>query len=143
MAGDVNAPLYTPQILRLAASLQPPRELDRVDGRAELRSPKCGSTIATAVVLDDGRVSAISQIVSACAFGQASASLLETSAGGKSAGEVRSALDQLSDWLAGKREDPGDWAGLSALAPARAKSGRHGAILLPFRALLAAMEQAR
>ena len=56
---------------------------------------------------------------------------------------MRDALDALSDWLAGARDDPGAWPGLGALAPARAKSGRHGAILLPFRALLAAMENAR
>ena len=140
----MNAPLYTPEILRLAASIKAPRELERLDGRAELRSPTCGSTIATAVAVDEqGRVIAVSQTVSACAFGQASASLLEQGAAGKSATEVKAGVDQLSDWLAGNRDDPGDWPGLAALAPARSKTGRHGAILLPFRALLAAMEQAR
>jgi NifU-like protein involved in Fe-S cluster formation len=140
----MNAPLYTPAILRLAASLRPPAKLDRVDGRSELRSPTCGSTIATAVTFDEqGRVAAISQTVSACAFGQASASLLEQSAAGKSASEVREALNHLSEWLGGKRGDPGAWPGLVALAPARSRTGRHGAILLPFRALLAALEQAR
>ena len=140
----MNAPLYTPEILRLAASLPAPRELERVDGRAEMRSPTCGSTIATTVACDgEGRVIALTQSVSACAFGQAAASLLERSATGKSAGEVRSAVDQLQEWLSGQRSNPGDWRGLDALAPARSKTGRHGAILLPFRALLAALEQAR
>ena len=37
----------------------------------------------------------------------------------------------------------GDWPGLDALAPARSRKSRHGAILLPFRALLAAIEAAR
>jgi hypothetical protein len=32
---------------------------------------------------------------------------------------------------------------MQALEPARAKRARHGAIMLPFRALLAAMEAAR
>ena len=40
-------------------------------------------------------------------------------------------------------DDPGDWPGIAALAPARSRKSRHGAILLPFRALLAAMEAAR
>ena len=40
-------------------------------------------------------------------------------------------------------EESGDWPGVQALAPARARKGRHGAILLPFRALLAALESAR
>ncbi|MEO7655484.1 MAG: iron-sulfur cluster assembly scaffold protein, partial [Sphingomicrobium sp.] len=96
-----NTLLYTPEILRLAASLGEPRELDRLDGRAELRSPTCGSTIATTAALDeDGRVISLSQTVSACAFGQASAALLERGARGRSAKEVRIALDALGDWLA-------------------------------------------
>lgn len=136
----MNAPVYTPEILRLAASLEAPRSLERIDGRAELRSPTCGSTIAIAVTLDEaGRVTGLSQTVSACAFGQASAALLERAATGQSRNEVREARNALADWLDGKREDPGGWPGLAALAPARTKTGRHGAILLPFRALLAAL----
>ncbi|MEO7602753.1 MAG: iron-sulfur cluster assembly scaffold protein [Sphingomicrobium sp.] len=140
----MKAPVYTTEILRLAAALGEPRVIERTDGRAELRSPACGSTIATTVMLDDEfRVAAISQTVSACAFGQASAALLERGARGRSAAEVRQALDALGDWLGGRREDVGAWPGLAALAPARTKPGRHGAILLPFRALLAAIEPPR
>ena len=35
------------------------------------------------------------------------------------------------------------WPGLAVLDPARSRTGRHGAILLPFRALLAAIEAPR
>ena len=66
----MNAPLYTTEILRLAASLEPPRPLEREDGRAELRAPTCGSRVIAAVELDQGRVVALSQQVHACAFGQ-------------------------------------------------------------------------
>jgi NifU-like protein involved in Fe-S cluster formation len=139
----VNAPVYTTRILRLASSLPAPRGLERVDGRAELRSPTCGATITTEVMLDGGKLASISQSVRACAFGQASAALLESGATGRSAAEVAQALEQLGEWLEGKREEPGDWPDLGELAPARPKLGRHGAILLPFRALLAAMTNAR
>ena len=137
----MNAPLYTTEILRLASSLAGPRALGDADGRAELRSPTCGSTIVTEVILDgDGRVAALSQEVRACAFGQASAALVELAAAGQSAAEVEHALGELTDWLGGRRDDPGAWPGLEALSPARSKAGRHGAILLPFRALLQAMK---
>ena len=136
----MNAPLYTTEILRLAASLNGPHALQREDGRAELRSPTCGSRVATRVQLDSqGRVEALSQEVHACAFGQASCALLERGAPGRTRGEVDAALRQLAAWLGGAQAEP-DWAGVSALAPARARSSRHGAILLPFRALLAAMD---
>jgi NifU-like protein involved in Fe-S cluster formation len=136
----MNAPLYTTEILRLAASLSEPRPLEREDGRAELRSPTCGSRVATVIQLKDGRVAALSQQVHACAFGQASAALLEQGAAGRNRDEVRVALDDLAAWLGGCDVGPG-W-GLSALAPARSRTSRHGAILLPFRALLAAIENA-
>ena len=136
----MNAPLYTTEILRLAASLSAPRELERVDGSAEQRSPTCGSTIRLQVQIDeDGRVVALSQEVHACAFGQASASLLEAAAPGRSSGDVAQAVEELEGWLSATRDDPGSWPGLAALAPARSRRSRHGAILLPFRALLAAM----
>jgi NifU-like protein involved in Fe-S cluster formation len=139
----MNAPLYTTEILRLAASLAEPADLEREDGQVELRSPTCGSTISMAVVLDDdGKVAGLSQRVHACAFGQASAALLEQGAAGRDRAEISSALSQLDQWLSGAAGEP-DWPGLSALAPARSRKSRHGAILLPFRALLAAIESAR
>lgn len=133
--------LYTTEILRLAASLPEPRGLEQVDGASEQRSPTCGSTVQLQVQLDElGRVAAISQRVHACAFGQASASLLQASAARRSRDEVAQALDELTRWLADDRDDAGNWPGLQALAPARSRKSRHGAILLPFRALLAAMQ---
>jgi NifU-like protein involved in Fe-S cluster formation len=138
----MNAPLYTTEILRLAASLEAPHKLDRDDGQVELRSPTCGSRIATTITVDEsGKVAAVSQEVHACAFGQASAALLERSAPGRNRRDVSTALTELTDWLAGSDVEP-SWPGLTALAPARSRRSRHGAILLPFRALEAALEAA-
>jgi NifU-like protein involved in Fe-S cluster formation len=143
MAAGMNAPLYTTEILRLAASLEPPRDLQREDGHAELRSTTCGSRMQTIVQLDsDGRVESLSQTVLACAFGQASAALVEQNAAGRTSIEVRAALTQVERWLGGADDPPG-WPGIQALAPARSRKSRHGAILLPFRALAGAIESAR
>ena len=139
----MNAPLYTTEILRLAASLPEPAALDRVDGSADERSPTCGSTVRIQVQLDEaGRVLNISQEVHACAFGQASAALLAANAPGRKRDDVVQAVSELSAWLEGTRDDPGQWSGLAALAPARTRRSRHGAILLPFRALSSAMKTA-
>lgn len=140
----MNAPLYTTEILRLAASLPEPRAIDRADGSADERSPTCGSTVRTEVQLDDdGRVLALSQDVQACAFGQASAAILDAGAAGRSLADIERATIGLSAWLGGEQDDPGAWPGLDALAPARSRKSRHGAILLPFKALLSAMQDAR
>ncbi|WP_309612225.1 iron-sulfur cluster assembly scaffold protein [Sphingomonas sp.] len=135
----MSEPLYTRDILRLATSIPHLGALDRADGHAELRSPTCGSRVAASVRMEDGRVAALGQSVEACAFGQASAALMGAHAVGRSRAEVAQALAELTDWLTGKRVDPGNWPGLAVLAPALPKIGRHGAILLPFRALLAAI----
>jgi NifU-like protein involved in Fe-S cluster formation len=141
MAEVMSAPLYTMEILRLAGSLPDPAHLERVDGMAELRSPTCGSTVRTEVQLDDGRVTGISQQVRACAFGQASGALVAKHAPGRTKEEIAEALAGLSAWLEGSLDDPGGW-GFEALAPARSRTSRHGAILLPLRALLAGIEDA-
>src|SRR4051812_28399770 len=123
----MNAPLYTTEILRLAASLQEPRELEAEHGRAELHSPTCGSRIIVAVELDhERRVRHISQRVHACAFGQASAALVEQHAVGKTHEEIAEAMLGLSHWLAEKRDDACDWPDIGTLEPARRRKGRHG-----------------
>src|SRR6476659_8963149 len=53
MAARMNRPLYTTEILRLAAALREPQALEAEHGRAELRSPTCGSRIVTMVQLDE------------------------------------------------------------------------------------------
>ena len=139
----MNAPVYTTEILRLAASLSDPRALQREDGKAELHSPTCGSRVTVAVQLDgERRVELVSQQVHACAFGQASAALVERHAIGRTHAEVSDALIALSRWLVSEQDEMIDWPGFDALEPARRRKGRHGAILLPFRALLAAIETA-
>jgi NifU-like protein involved in Fe-S cluster formation len=139
----MNGPLYTTEILRLAASLHDPHPLEREDGRAELRSPTCGSRISMTVQLDGNRrVERLSMQVHACAFGQASAALVNQHGVGRTHDEIAEALVIISRWLAQEQDEAGDWPGILALEPARPRKSRHGAILLPFRALLAAIESA-
>lgn len=142
MATRMNvAPLYTVEILRLAASIPEPAALERVNGSAEMRAPTCGSIVATEVQLgSDGRVERLNQKVEACAFGQASAAVVASGAIGRNGEEVASALEAVGSWLSGSAPAPEDWPGFAALDPARSRTGRHGAILLPLRALLAAIE---
>ncbi len=132
-AGNERAALHDrdPAAGGVAAGAAPARAGRRRG--SEQRSPTCGSTVRLQVQLDeDGRVAAISQQVHACAFGQASASLLAAGAAGRSRDEVRP--PSMTDRLAlGRPRRPGDWPGLAALAPARSRKSRHGAILLPSR----------
>lgn len=144
MAQGMNAPPYTREILRLAASIPYLVEFEELDDAAERRSPTCGSRMRIAVELDwAGRVKRLRQAVEACAYGQASAALMGGHVMGRSAEEVAMGLAELEAWLAGKGDLPTAWPGLEVLAPALPRNGRHGAIVLPFRTLLAAIEEAR
>lgn len=135
----MTEPLYTRDILRLAASIPHPGRLLNPEASVEKRAPVCGSTIVMDLSLDEqGRVAAIGQEVRACAFGQASAALLGRHILGRTPDDLAEAHAALAAWLAGTRENPGAWPGLDILAPARRLSARHGAILLPFQAAAAA-----
>jgi NifU-like protein involved in Fe-S cluster formation len=144
MAPGMTDPLYTREILRLAASIPYLVPLEELEDATELRSPTCGSRVRMAVELDWAeRVVRLRQAVEACAYGQAAAALVGGHAIGRNAQEVEAGLTELDAWLGGKGDQPATWPGLEVLAPALARKGRHGAILLPFRALLAAIEAAK
>ncbi len=137
------AALYNSQILRLATAIPHLRRLDDAQGTADRRSPLCGSRVAVDVRLDDdGRVAALGQMVSACALGQASAALMGAHAIGRSLSELEAARDALADFLAGERDDPGDWPGLDIFAAARPHHARHPSIRLAFEAVAEAVRSA-
>lgn len=140
----MNSTLYTRDILRLASAIPGIARFDELDQAVERRSRTCGSRIRIAVALDEGgRVVEVRQAVEACAFGQAAAALMAAAAGGRTAGELRLAVRGIESWLAGDDDAASSWPRLDVLAPARMRKGRHGAILLPFEALVAAIEERR
>jgi NifU-like protein involved in Fe-S cluster formation len=139
----MSTPLYTTEILRLATSTAAFARLEYPDASAEKRSPICGSRVTVDVAVDDlGCVSKVGMEVRACALGQASSALMAQQAIGKTATELEEARDHFAAYLSGARDDPGDWPGLDIFAPAREKSARHPAIMLPFEAIAEAARKA-
>lgn len=139
----MSAALYNSTILRLATAIPHQQRLAEAQASAERRSPICGSRIIVDVRLDsEGRIAELGQEVRACALGQASAALMGEHAIGRSLAELDAARDALSKFLAGEREDPGDWPGLEIFAPARPHSARHPSIRLAFEAVAEAAHAA-
>ncbi len=137
----MSAPLYNRDILALAVATADflPNPAARL--RASKRAPLCGSAIILDLDTDDaGRVTGIGMHVEACALGQASAALLARHAPGRGLAEIRAARDDIAGWFAGTGGQPA-WPGFDLLAPARDYPARHGAILLPFDAAIAALEE--
>jgi NifU-like protein involved in Fe-S cluster formation len=133
------ARLYTPELLALAVDLAKWPRLGEAGLHGEARSPTCGSTLTMDLALDaSGRVERLGMAVRACAVGQASAAIFARAAEQRTAADIADALSQLEAWLVGDAPLP-DWPGLEPIEPARAYPARHGAMLLPWKAALAAL----
>tara|TARA_R110000824_G_scaffold161984_9_gene337543 strand:- start:1498 stop:1935 length:438 start_codon:yes stop_codon:yes gene_type:complete len=135
--------LYTRDILRLAVSIPYQQRLESPDGSAELRSRTCGSVVtADVMIADDGALVDLGLTISACALGQASASILGAEAIGRTVTDIVQVRSELEAFFDGKAEAPGDWQNMDKLIAARDHKGRHAAILLPYDALIAAFADA-
>ncbi|MET0269360.1 MAG: iron-sulfur cluster assembly scaffold protein [Sphingomonas sp.] len=137
------APLYNQQILRLATAIPHGERLSAPHATSEKRSPVCGSRVTVDVALADGRVAALGQEVRACALGQAAAALMGAHAIGRTPAELAEARDRLTAFLAGGRNDPGDWPGLELFVPALPHKARHASIRLAFEAVAEAAHAAQ
>ncbi|WAT18359.1 iron-sulfur cluster assembly scaffold protein [Aurantiacibacter sp. MUD11] len=134
--------LYTPEMLAAAVELAkyPPVESAALHGAA--RSPACGSTLAVDLSLDAQQsIDRIGLKVRACAVGQAAAAVFARHAAGRSIAEVCQAHDALAAWLEGASDAP-DWPDIDLIVPARDYRGRHGAMLLPWKAAMEALSSA-
>ncbi|MBD2841793.1 iron-sulfur cluster assembly scaffold protein [Erythrobacter rubeus] len=139
MADPAGTKLYSPQLLALSASLANYPLDSAFSRRAEARSRTCGSTIIAGLDTDDDqRVSRIGMQVSACAVGQSSAAIMAGDIRGRSERDLRNMLSDIEAWLEDAGATP-DWPGFEALVPAKPHTGRHGALLLPWKAALAAL----
>lgn len=133
--------LYTPELLALAVGLAAYPLTDEFTLTGEARSRSCGSTLRMGVTMDDtGRIERIGLRVAACAVGQASAAIFAAAAPGRSPEELAATVAALEAWLTGGGAAP-EWPRLDLLVPARAYPGRHGAMLLPWKAALDALSK--
>ncbi len=139
MSASPAGKLYTPNLLSLSTQLAQFPLHEGLQLRSEQRSRTCGSTIDLGVSLDSNdRISAIGMQVSACAIGQASAAIMALEAVGQPVSNASMIEASINAWLAGEGEIP-DWPGFDALSPALPHTGRHGALILPWKALARAL----
>lgn len=131
--------LYTPDILQLAVALADYPLTPALTLRGEAHSRVCGSRVALALAATaDARIAAIGARVTACAIGQAAAALFLRAAEGRNELEITRSLADMEAWLGGTGPKP-YWPGIAQLEPARAYPARHAAIVLPWKAALAAL----
>ena len=133
--------IYNARMLRLAAEAAGAGRLAEREASAEIVNPTCGDRITLDVRTAGAHIAAIGYEVHACVLTQASASLLGRHAPNRTAAEIRAVADQIEAMLGPGGEPPGgDWSDYAALEPVRAHKSRHECVMLPLRALLAALD---
>jgi len=133
------AALYTPEVLALATVLASVPLDGTLPLRGAARSAACGSSIELGLELDPkGQIGRVGIRAHSCAIGQAAAAIFAGAAVGKDLAGIVAAIEDIEAWLADRAAMP-TWPGFTPIVPARNFPGRHGAIVLAWRAALEAL----
>lgn len=138
--------LYHNRVLELAADIPNVGVLADADGSATKLARICGSTVRVDVKLsaDGETIEAIAVDPKACALGQAATAILAEHAVGATYAELVEARDAMRAMLKDGGEPPrGRFWELRHLEGVRDYAPRHASTMLPFEAILEAIETAR
>lgn len=139
MADDQVSRLYSPDILALAINLADYPLSRPFTHHSVLRSRSCGSEIEIGLDEgDDGTVSSLGLRVTACAIGQAAAAIFANGGKGRTAEQIGQSTRAIELWLTGESAEP-CWPGFAVLHKVKPFTGRHEALLLPWRAAILAL----
>ena len=134
--------LYSDRLLELAANAPQPGRLAAPDSSARKVSRICGSVVEVDLVVEQGVVTAYGQSVSACAIGQASASVVASNIVGAGVADLRALQAQMIAMLKDGGPAPeGRWAELRWLEPVRDYPARQPSALLVFDAVVEALDK--
>jgi nitrogen fixation protein NifU and related proteins len=135
--------LYHQAILDLAKAAEGTGRLEAPDARVTVDNPLCGDRISLDLTLAGGRVGEVAHKTRGCLLCQAAASVIGTRAPGSEAAELRALAELVAHAVSGDPAALGArWPELSAFAPVHAHRSRHECVLLPFQALVQALDEA-
>jgi nitrogen fixation NifU-like protein len=139
----LSDPLYSRDVLKLAAAATGAGELaePRLSGLAH--NPVCGDRITVTMRLDRrGRITALAHETRACVFTQASAAILGAQLLGADEARVRQLRHDIEAMLAGAAPPAVPFADYAALAGVAVHKNRHTCVLLPIDAVIGALSVA-
>ncbi|MSP66814.1 MAG: iron-sulfur cluster assembly scaffold protein [Alphaproteobacteria bacterium] len=135
--------IYHAALMALAKSAHGHGRLAVRDATATLDNPLCGDRVTIDVAIAGGRVDRVTQEVKGCALCQASASAIGAAAPGQEIEGLRVVAAALRAFLQTRAPLPeAAWSALAAFAPVAERKSRHDCVLLPFDALLRAIDAA-
>ncbi len=137
---DDLADLYQQVILDHSKSPRNFRKLDQANRVAQGHNPLCGDNYTIYAIMDGDVIKEIGFQGSGCAISKASASLLTDSVKGKNKAEVKALFDKVHDMVTtGKVSDTG-LGKLSVFAGVHKFPARVKCAILPWHAVMAAVE---
>jgi nitrogen fixation NifU-like protein len=134
--------LYHEAILELARQARHESRLESPQASVTVDNPLCGDRVSLDLDLADGCVRAVGHKVRGCLLCQAAAMAIARRAPGTTPAVLRTVARELCDAIAGAPAAAGrSWPELAAFAPVHAHKSRHDCVLLPFQALIRALDQ--
>jgi nitrogen fixation NifU-like protein len=134
--------LYHQAILELAKQGREAGRLEAPQASVTVDNPLCGDRVTLDLNLAEGRVRAVGHKVRGCLLCQAAAAVIGRRAPGAMPAILRTVARDLSDAIDRAPEAAGkSWPELAAFAPVHAHKSRHECVLLPFEALIRALDQ--
>ena len=139
MSGD----LYHTRLVALARAADGAGTLPPPAFKGEADNPLCGDRVSMLLRLDGGRIAALAHRTRGCLLCEAAAAAIGRRAPGLNADQLHAIADRLRAWLKdGAALADEEWPELADFAPVRTVRTRHECVLLPFKALLAALDGA-
>lgn len=134
--------LYHQAILDAAAARTGHGAVDDADVSVSLDNPLCGDRVRMDVSLEGSRLARIGHEVRGCLLCEAAASVIGARAPGERIADLRQLAGEMRRFLNDASLDvPGRWPALIMFAPVAHHKSRHQCVMLPFDALIKALDE--
>ena len=134
--------LYNKAILSLAGNITRSGRLENPDASVFLDSPLCGSRITVDIRMEGDKITDYAAEVKACALGQAASAVMARHVVGQTAAQLHEVAQRMRAMLKHRAPPPaGEWSELEVLQPVADYKARHGSVLLPFEAVVKAVDE--
>ena len=135
----MSDPLYSKDVLRLAAEAKGAGRLPEPHGTGSEHNPACGDRSIVDLRIENGRIADMAQDTKACVLAQASASIL-AALPGHTYDDLLKLKAEVAEMLAGGNPPADPFAPYAALSKVAPYPNRHKCVLLPIDATLKAFE---
>ena len=134
--------LYHDAIVRVARSGVGAGRLEKPHGSHTVDNPLCGDRVTIDVQVENGNVACVGHVVRGCMLCEAAASIIAEQAIGESFKDLDSVSQTLQSMLERDEAIETNWEGLEMFRPVANYRSRHLCVLLPFQALIGAIQDA-